>query len=128
MERLIGLVEKRNEIGQRQSYRAGGSRNDQIEFARLGELIIKEICQLHESGTLKKMIELPFEIGKKVYVIKKNSVVEDIVEDYDIWSLKDGIHLRIKVMNNDCYVIGAYNKDVFKTKEEAEEALRKKVE
>ena len=72
---------------------------------------------------MKKIIELPFEIGEKVYIVKKNNVYEDVVEDYDIWSLKNGIHLRIRVMNNRDYIIGVLGKDVFRTKDEAEQAL-----
>ena len=71
----------------------------------------------------RKTIELPFEIGEKIYAIKNNAVIEDEVEDYDIWSLKNGVHLRIRTLNNRDYIIGVYGKTVFRTKEEAENYL-----
>lgn len=120
MEKLIHLASKRYEVGKTQSYKNGGNFNDYVEYARLGEKIVEEVDSMHKGGKLSRMLILPFEIGEKVFIIKKNTVVEDVVADYDIWSLKCGIHLRIKVAKNDSYIIGVYGEDVFRTKEEAE--------
>lgn len=52
MEYLISLIEKRKEIGKRPAYSKGGNYNDMVEFNRLGELIIEEVCKLYEKGAL----------------------------------------------------------------------------
>ena len=70
------------------------------------------------------LIRLPFKVGDTVYAIAKNEVVQDIVDDYDIWSIKSGLHLRIRLRDYKDYVIGAVGKDVFLTREEAEQALK----
>ena len=123
MKRIQELLEKRAQIGQKPSYTKGGNYNDLVEYTRLGELILKEIEELHKTGKLKNIVLLPFEIGEKVYVIKNGCITEDYVKDYDIWSLKNGIHLRIELQNVYDYVVGEFGKNVFATKEEAEQAL-----
>ena len=123
MKRIQELLEKRAEIGRKPSYTKGGNYNDQIEYTRLGELILKEIEELHKSGKLKNIVLLPFEIGEKVYVVKNGGISEDHVKDYDIWSFKNGIHLRIELQNLCDYVVGEFGKNVFAAKEEAEQAL-----
>lgn len=123
MKRIQELLEKRAQIGQKPSYTKGGNHNDLVEYTRLGELILKEIEELHKTGKLKNIVLLPFEIGEKVYVIKNSCITEDYVKDYDIWSLKNGIHLRIELQNVYDYVVGEYGRNVFATKEEAETAL-----
>lgn len=123
MKRIQELLEKREQIGQKPSYTKGGNHNDLVEYTRLGELILKEIEELHKTGKLKNIVLLPFEIGEKVYVIKNGCITEDYVNDYDIWSFKNGIHLRIKLQNVYDYVVGEFGKNVFATKAEAEQAL-----
>lgn len=72
-------------------------------------------------------VELPLKIGEKCYCINhKNEVIEDIVDDYDIWSIKDGVKLRITLKNYNDYVIGEFGKGVFRTREEAEKARESK--
>ena len=50
MEYLIELIEKRKEVGKRPAYTKGGNWNDMVEYDRLGQLIIKEVNRLYESG------------------------------------------------------------------------------
>ena len=123
MKRIQELLRKREEIGRKPSYKKGGNHNDLVEYTRLGELILEEIEELHKTGKLKNIVLLPFEIGEKVYVIKNGCITEDYVKDYDIWSLKNGIHLRIELQNVYDYVVGEFGKNVFATKKEAEQAL-----
>lgn len=52
MERLIRLIEKRKEIGNRKSYTKDGDYNDFIEYKRIGNLILNEVCMLYEEGKL----------------------------------------------------------------------------
>lgn len=52
MERLINLIEKRNEIGKKKSYTQGGDYNDYCEYIRIGELILKEVQKLYDEGRL----------------------------------------------------------------------------
>lgn len=52
MEHLIHLIEKRKEIGKRKSYTKGGDYNDFIEYNRIGNLILDEVCRLYEEGKL----------------------------------------------------------------------------
>lgn len=68
---------------------------------------------------------LPCKIGEKVFCIRhdKGEILEDVVEDYDIWSIKDGIKLRITLQNFNSYVIAEFGKTVFLTREEAEAAF-----
>lgn len=54
MERLIKLIEKRNEIGKRKSYTKGGDHNDYCEYNRIGELILKEVHRLYDEGKLER--------------------------------------------------------------------------
>ena len=72
-------------------------------------------------------VVLPCKIGEKVFCILrvKNEIVEDVVEDYDIWSIKAGIKLRLSLLNHNNYVIAEFGKTVFLTREEAEAALAK---
>ena len=123
MERLIELIEKRKRIGKTKSYKKGGNYNDTIEFERLGQLIVDRVNEMYENGTFHNLIELPFNIGERAWIILKNEIIEDVVEDYDIWSIKDGIKLRITLQNHRDYVVGEFNKNIFSTKIEAEKAL-----
>lgn len=52
MERLIDLIKKRKEIGKRKSYTKGGDYNDYVEYIRVGELILDEVCDLYDKGKL----------------------------------------------------------------------------
>ena len=52
MERLIKLIEKRKEIGKRKSYTKGGDYNDFIEYNRIGNLILDEVCRLYDERKL----------------------------------------------------------------------------
>ena len=72
-------------------------------------------------------VVLPCEIGETVFCIlhAKNEIVEDVVEDYDIWSIKDGIKLRLSLLNHNDYVVGEFGKTVFLTREEAKATLAK---
>lgn len=70
------------------------------------------------------LIKFPCPIGSTVYAIVKNEIVKDVVDDYDIWSVKSGLHLRIRLTNYKDYVIGVFGKDIFLTKEEAEQKLK----
>ena len=74
-----------------------------------------------------KWFEFPLKIGEKCYCITTdNNLIEDVVEDYDIWSIKDGVKLRIRLLNNNDYVVGEYSKTVFRTREEAIEAWNRR--
>ena len=53
MEHLIKLVEKRKDLGKTKSYKNGGNFNDLIEYKRLGELIVEEVCHLYDEGKLR---------------------------------------------------------------------------
>ena len=68
---------------------------------------------------------LPCDIGERVFCIlhNKNEIVEDIVEDYDIWSIKDGVKLRISLLNHKDYVVAEFGKTIFLTREEAEKEM-----
>lgn len=70
-------------------------------------------------------VVLPCTVGETVFCIthSKNEVVEDVVEDYDIWSIKDGIKPRISLLNHKDYVVAEFGKTIFLTREEAEAAL-----
>lgn len=72
------------------------------------------------------VIVLPCKVGERVFCVlhSKYKIVEDIVEDYDIWSIKNGIKLRISLLNYNNYVIGEFGKTVFLTREEAEAKLK----
>lgn len=74
-----------------------------------------------------RFVKLPCKIGEKVFCILhgKNEIVEDVVEDYDIWSIKAGIKLRLSLLNHNDYVVAEFGKTVFLTREEAEAALAK---
>lgn len=54
MEHLIHLIEKRKEIGKRKSYTKGGDYNDFIEYNRIGNMILDEVCRLYDEGKLGK--------------------------------------------------------------------------
>lgn len=130
MKRLVELIEKRKRIGKTRSHKKGGNYNDIIEFERLGQLIVDRVNKMHEKGIFHNLIELPLNIGEIAWIILKNEIIEDVVEDYDIWSIKNGVKLRITLQNHRDYVVGELNKTVFLTKEKAEKALadmRKKV-
>lgn len=82
---------------------------------------LEEYKSAEEKGLL---LRLPCKIKDTVYAIVKNKIVKDVVEDYDIWSLRNGLHLRIKLRTHRNYVIGLFGKDIFLTKEEAEQVLK----
>lgn len=52
MKYLVELIEKRKEIGKRPAYSKGGNWNDKVEYERLGNLILDEVCRLYENGML----------------------------------------------------------------------------
>ena len=82
------------------------------------------VCIIGTAPTVDAVV-LPCKIGGRVFCVLryKNEIVEDVVEDYDIWSIKDGIKLRLSLLNHKSYVIGEFGKTVFLTREEAEAAL-----
>jgi hypothetical protein len=83
---------------------------------------------LHKAPTIDA-VELPLKIGEKCYCINhKNEIVEDVVSDYDIWSVKNGVKLRIELLNNNSYVVGEFGKTIFRTREEAQAAIEGKCE
>ena len=84
------------------------------------------VCIIGTAPTVDA-VPLPCNIGEKVFCIlhSKNEIVEDVVEDYDIWSIKNGIKLRISLLNYKDYVVAEFGKAVFLTREEAEAALQK---
>ena len=82
---------------------------------------LAEYKNAEEQGLL---LRLPCKIKDTVYAIVKNKIVKDVVEDYDIWSLRNGFHLRFRLRNYKNYVIGLFGKDIFRTQEEAEQALK----
>ena len=81
--------------------------------------------KLMEDAPGLEVLVLPCKIGEKVFCVlhAKNEIVEDVVEDYDIWSIKKGIKLRISLLNHKDYVVGEFGKTVFLTREEAEAAI-----
>ena len=98
------------------------------EQARVDEITVC-IAELINAPTIDA-VELPLKIGEKCYCIlnHKNEVIEDIVDDYDIWSIKDGVKLRITLKNYNDYVVGEFDKGVFRTREEAQAAIEGKCE
>ncbi|WP_313260341.1 hypothetical protein [Lacrimispora sp.] len=52
MEALKELIERRKEVGEKPSYTKGGDYNDFIEYGRLGDLIIEEVCRMYDTGEL----------------------------------------------------------------------------
>lgn len=85
------------------------------------------IAQVFNAPTIDA-VELPLKIGEKCYCIMNytNEIVEDVVDDYDIWSIKNGVKLRITLAHHNSYVIGEFGKGVFRTREEAEKARESK--
>lgn len=83
--------------------------------------IIAEHEDLEEQG---KLIKLPCKVGDTVYIIKNDKIMEDKVEDYDIWSIRNGIKLRIQLQYYNDYVFTELGKTVFLDRKEAEEAMR----
>lgn len=63
MERLIELIKKRKEIGKRKSYTKGGDYNDYVEYKRIGDLILEEVCKLYDDGKLGGNDALMKQIG-----------------------------------------------------------------
>ena len=53
----------------------------------------------------------------------QKAIQQDIVEDYDIWSIKDGVKLRISLLNHKDYVVAEFGKTIFLTREEAEKEM-----
>lgn len=91
----------------------------------------RQICyvlskNIDNAPTVEAVV-LPCKIGEKVFCIlhSKNEIVEDVVEDYDIWSIKDGAKLRLSLLNYRDYVVAEFGKTVFLTRKEAEAALAK---
>lgn len=78
---------------------------------------LKSYEDAEEQGLL---LRLPCKVGDTVYCIHKNEIIEDTVFDYDIWSLKNGISLRISLENYRDYIVGIFGKTVFLTYQEAE--------
>lgn len=78
---------------------------------------LREYEIAEEQGLL---LRLPCKVGDTVYCIHKNEIIEDTVFDYDIWSLKNGISLRISLENYRDYIVGIFGKTVFLTYQEAE--------
>ena len=73
-----------------------------------------------------KEIVLPYLIGETVFCVTNppyEAIVEDVVYDYDIWSIREGIKVRLELENYNNYVVGQLGKTVFFTREEAESAL-----
>ena len=90
----------------------------------------------HGMGVITSMITdaptidavvLPCKVGERVFCIlhAKREIVEDVVEDYDIWSIKNGIKIRLSLLNHNDYVVGEFGKTVFLNHEEAKAALAK---
>lgn len=52
METLKDLIKERKEIGQRRSHTNGGNYNDFLDYVRLGDLIIEEVCRMYDAGEL----------------------------------------------------------------------------
>lgn len=93
-----------------------------------GKLIWKEtdgsiICNDYKNRS--RYVELPCEIGNTVYCIRNHQIVTDKVVDYDIWSIKDGIKLRLTLDQYRSYIVGSLGVDVFLTLQEAEAAIRR---
>lgn len=57
MKHLISLIEQRKEIGQTKSPMCGGNYNNIIEYRRIGDLIIEEVCRLYDTGKIKQVKE-----------------------------------------------------------------------
>lgn len=80
---------------------------------------------LEEQG---KLIKLPCKVGDTVYIIKNDEIIKDKVEDCDIWSIRDGIKLRIQLQHYNDYVFGELGKTVFLDRKEAEAVLEEMFE
>lgn len=98
------------------------------EQMKVVDNLYTELCK--ELGAYKKLeeqgmlIKLPFKIGDTVYCIHRNAIVTDRVDDFDIWSFRSGIHLRISLENYRDYIVGRFGEEVFLTQSEAEQALK----
>ena len=71
------------------------------------------------------VIVLPCKVGDTVWcVTNQNTIIEDCVKDFDIWSVRNGIKVRLTLETFNSYVVGEFGKTVFLTREEAEAALK----
>ena len=84
------------------------------------------IVELMDAEAEGRLVVLPCKVGDTVFCILAmgKEIIEDIVEDADIWSIKDGIKVRLTLKTFKDYVVGEFGKTVFLTKEEAERALK----
>ena len=86
----------------------------------------ERLKQYEDAEAEGRLVVLPCRIGDTVFCIPAmgEEIIEDIVEDADIWSIKDGIKVRLTLKTFKDYVVGEFGKTVFLTREEAEQALK----
>ena len=84
------------------------------------------IVELMDAEAEGRLVVLPCKVGDTVFCIPAmgKEIIEDIVEDADIWSIKDGIKVRLTLKTFKDYVVGEFGKTIFRTLEEAEQALK----
>ena len=87
---------------------------------------VDRLAEYEDAEAEGRLVVLPCRIGDTVFCIPAmgKEIIEDIVEDADIWSIKDGIKVRLTLKTFKDYVVGEFGKTVFLTKEEAEQALK----
>ena len=86
----------------------------------------ERLKQYEDAEAEGRLVMLPCRIGDTVFCIPAmgEEIIEDIVEDADIWSIKDGIKVRLTLKTFKDYVVGEFGKTIFRTLEEAEQALK----
>lgn len=87
--------------------------------------MVRKLAEYEDLEEQGKLLKLPCKVGDYVYVIKNDEILKDVIEDYDIWSIRDGIKLRTQLRDFNSYVIAEIGKTAFLTEEEADAALRK---
>lgn len=89
------------------------------------DLIIDRLAYYEDMEEQGRLVVLPCKVGDRVWAVNiaKKEIVEDVVEDFDIWTMKNGANLRITLKNNNSYVVGKYGETVFSNEKEAEQAL-----
>lgn len=84
---------------------------------------LKHYEDLQEQG---RLVELPCKIGDSVYCVRAETreIVVDKVSDFDVWSIRQGVKMRLTLQTHNDYVVGEFGKTVFLNLEEAEAAMK----
>ena len=93
---------------------------------------LREMCEAERDG---QCVVLPCKVGDTVYVVEEGSttIKTNVVADYHMWSLREGMKLRIALQepdryHNRTYYVGEVGKTIFLSHSEAEAALAEPVD